>query len=120
MEAADFMQAFASHPKIGEKHLKEKFASTANWAEGEQAGAANAGEETIKQLPTHNETYLEKFGYIFLVCATGKTAEEMLAILLEREGNEPAQELQIAAGEQNKITSIRLNKLCSQLEGGGD
>jgi hydroxyisourate hydrolase len=115
LEESDYLQAFGSHPKIGEKHLKEKFGSQAKWAAGEQAGAANASEETIKQLAIHNESYFNKFGFVFLICATGKTAEEMLASLLERESNERPAEVLIAAGEQNKITTIRLNKLLAEL-----
>jgi hydroxyisourate hydrolase len=116
MEEPDHLQAFGSHPKIGETHLKAKFGSQAKWAAGEQAGASNASEDTIKQLAVHNESYHNKFGFVFLICATGKSAEEMLAALLERESNDRATEVTIAAGEQNKITTIRLNKLLAEIE----
>ena len=78
----DWKEAFAHHPKIGDvESLKKKFASTAQWASGEQSGVNNASTETIEALAEGNKEYEEKFGYIFIVCATGKSAEEMLAIL---------------------------------------
>jgi 2-oxo-4-hydroxy-4-carboxy-5-ureidoimidazoline decarboxylase len=115
MGKEDHMEAFASHPKIGEKSLREKFGSTADWAEGEQAGASGADEATLTELAALNESYHQRYGYIFLVCATGKSALEMLEILRSRMDNAPDDEIAIAAGEQNKITSIRLNKLLDQL-----
>ena len=65
----------------------------------------------IEKLATGNTTYEEKFGHIFIVCATGKSAAEMLAILEARIKNDPKDEILIAAGEQNKITRLRLKKL---------
>jgi 2-oxo-4-hydroxy-4-carboxy-5-ureidoimidazoline decarboxylase len=108
----DWKEAFSYHPKIGDiESLKEKFASTANWAMGEQSGTSTASEETIKMLAKGNAEYEARFGYIFIVCATGKTAEEMLGILQSRLHNDPKEELEIAADEQNKITRLRLEKL---------
>lgn len=108
----DWKEAFAHHPKIGDvDSLKQKFASTAMWASGEQSGVNAASKQTIEALAEGNRKYEEKFGYIFIVCATGKTADEMLAMLNERLLNDPATEIEIAADEQNKITILRLEKL---------
>lgn len=108
----DWKEAFSHHPKIGDiDSLKKKFASTAGWASGEQAAVSTANEETLKALANGNRLYEEKFGYIFIVCATGKSAEEMLTILQTRLQNNPEVEIQIAADEQNQITKLRLQKL---------
>jgi len=112
LSPADWKEAFSHHPKIGNiKSLREKFASTKAWAEGEQSGANGASDETLQQLASSNDEYENRFGYIFIVCATGKSAEEMLALLRQRLHNQPAEELCIAAEEQRKITRLRLNKL---------
>jgi len=108
----DWLEAFQHHPKIGDiSSLKEKFANTANWASGEQASVQNAAQETIKKLAEGNRIYEEKFGYIFIVCATGKSAEEMLQLLQTRLLNSEEKEIKLAAEEQGKITKIRLEKL---------
>ncbi|WP_338875765.1 2-oxo-4-hydroxy-4-carboxy-5-ureidoimidazoline decarboxylase [Spirosoma sp. SC4-14] len=108
----DWKEAFEHHPKIGDiNSLREKFANTKAWASGEQAGVSAASEAVLKQLAEGNRLYEEKFGYIFIVCATGKSANEMLDILLARLPNLPDDEIQIAMQEQNKITRIRLEKL---------
>jgi len=112
LEDSDWLEAFTHHPKIGDiENLRKKFASTAEWAEGEQSGAAQASEAVLKKLADLNKVYEKKYGYIFIVCATGKTAEEMLALLENRLDNPKEKELKIAVGEQQKITTIRLNKL---------
>ncbi|CAN5668569.1 2-oxo-4-hydroxy-4-carboxy-5-ureidoimidazoline decarboxylase [soil metagenome] len=111
----DWLQAFASHPKIG----ADKATLTAdkapnhsgNWAAQEQAGAQDAVEKTARSLAELNREYEERFGYIYIVCATGKSSEEMLAILQERLPNDTETELQIAAREQSRITELRLGKL---------
>jgi 2-oxo-4-hydroxy-4-carboxy-5-ureidoimidazoline decarboxylase len=108
----DWKEAFAHHPKIGEvDSLKKKFASTALWASGEQSGVSAASQKTIEALAEGNKKYEDKFGYIFIVCATGKSAEEMLEILQSRLPNDPKEEIEIATDEQNKITKLRLEKL---------
>lgn len=108
----DWKEAFAHHPKIGDvDSLKKKFASTAEWASGEQQGVNAASQRTIEALAEANRLYEARFGYIFIVCATGKSAEEMLNILQSRLNNDPKEELKIAADEQNKITKLRLEKL---------
>jgi 2-oxo-4-hydroxy-4-carboxy-5-ureidoimidazoline decarboxylase len=109
---ADWKEAFAHHPEIGDvESLKKKFVSTAQWAAGEQGGAVTASKETLEALAAGNKLYKEKFGYIFIVCATGKTAEEMLSILETRLPNSPEEEIKIAMDEQNKITKLRVEKL---------
>jgi 2-oxo-4-hydroxy-4-carboxy-5-ureidoimidazoline decarboxylase len=108
----DWKEAFTHHPKIGDvQSLTKKFASTVLWASGEQSSVNAATKETIEALSKSNHLYEEKFGYIFIVCATGKTAEEMLAILHTRLPNTPEQEILIAADEQNNITKLRIEKL---------
>lgn len=108
----DFREAFTHHPKIGDiDSLKEKFANTAHWAAGEQSGVNQSSEKILLQLAEGNKKYEDKFGYIFIVCATGKSAAEMNNMLQERLHNDPEQEIRIAAEEQNKITKIRLEKL---------
>ena len=110
----DWKEAFAHHPKIGNvESLTKKFASTAEWASGEQSGVNAGSKETIEALAEGNRLYEEKFAYIFIVCATGKSAAEMLELLQGRLQNKPGVEIKIAAAEQNKITKLRLEKLLS-------
>ncbi|HHL31400.1 MAG TPA: 2-oxo-4-hydroxy-4-carboxy-5-ureidoimidazoline decarboxylase [Oceanospirillales bacterium] len=110
----DILEAFSHHPQIGDvESLKKKFTSTANWASNEQQGAQQATDETLNALKKGNEDYLNKFGFIFIVCATGKSAQQMLDMLNERLSNDQAIELHIAAAEQNKISHLRLDKLLS-------
>ena len=112
LPAEDWLEAFHSHPKIGEKKAAAATSTQAQkWSENEQAGTRASSTETMRELAERNEAYAAKFGYIFIVCATGKTSEEMLDILRERLTNEPEQEIKIAAAEQAKITRLRLNKL---------
>ncbi|HEY6551704.1 MAG TPA: 2-oxo-4-hydroxy-4-carboxy-5-ureidoimidazoline decarboxylase [Vicinamibacteria bacterium] len=112
LDPEDWREAFAHHPKIGDKEaLRARFADTRQWALGEQAGAAQASEEVLEALAQGNQAYEARFGHIFIVCATGKTAAEMLALLRERLGNDPEAELRIAAREQARITRLRLEKL---------
>jgi len=108
----DWLEAFRSHPKIGEKKAAESVSSQSHeWSGQEQAGVSNASVETVDTLATLNREYEEKFGFIFIICATGKSSEEMLSALRERLNNDAATELTIAAGEQSKITELRLKKL---------
>ena len=80
-------------------------------SEFEQKGISHVSEDLLKEIEEGNQLYENNFGYIFIVCATGKTAEEMLALLNERLKNDPKAELLIAAKEQNRITRLRLEKL---------
>src|SRR5262249_6059007 len=109
---ADWLEAFAAHPRIGDlDSLRQKFAATAAWCAGEQAGVAGADEAVLQGLADGNRRYEERFGYIFIVCATGKSAAELLALLTARLADDPATELRVAAAEQAKITRLRLEKL---------
>jgi 2-oxo-4-hydroxy-4-carboxy-5-ureidoimidazoline decarboxylase len=111
----DWHEAFAHHPRIGDvAALRQRFAATAAWAGDEQRGAAAAPEATLEALARGNREYEARFGYIFIVRATGKSADEMLALLQARLANDPATELAIAAGEQRKITRLRLEKLLAE------
>lgn len=112
----DWREAFTHHPKIGDiDALRKKYAETRNWTEAEQLGCQDAEEAVLRGLAEGNRQYEQKFGYIFIVCATGKSAAEMLSILRERLANEPDTEMRIAAGEQAKITKLRLEKLCQEV-----
>jgi allantoicase len=110
---ADWKEAFAHHPRIGEdvEDLRQRFAATADLSAREQAGVAAADEATLQALADGNRRYAERFGHIFIVCATGLGAAEMLARLRDRLDNEPANEIRVAAGEQAKITRLRLEAL---------
>ena len=109
---ADWREAFADHPKIGDREaLQKKFAETRHLASQEQAGVAGASDDVLDALARGNREYERRFGYIFIVCASGLTAGEMLTILKARVTNDPATELRIAAQEQSKITDLRLRKL---------
>ncbi|WP_221796706.1 2-oxo-4-hydroxy-4-carboxy-5-ureidoimidazoline decarboxylase [Oceanobacter mangrovi] len=112
LEEADYLEAFEGHPKIGDvTSLKQKYASTKALAAGEQSSVNDATDEVIQALATGNSDYENRYGFIFIVCATGKSAAEMLALLQARLGNERSVEVQNAADEQAKITRIRINKL---------
>jgi 2-oxo-4-hydroxy-4-carboxy-5-ureidoimidazoline decarboxylase len=109
---SDWLEAFAAHPRIGDMTaLKARYAATASWASAEQAGVAGADDGVLHELAELNDRYQAHFGYIFLVCATGKSAGEMLALLRDRLHNRPDDEIRIAAAEQMKITRIRLEKI---------
>jgi OHCU decarboxylase len=112
LDPGDWDEAFRAHPRIGErKAAPSQSAQAAAWSAQEQAGAASAGDEVAAALADGNRAYEERFGRTYIVCATGKTADEMLAILRARLANDPNEELRIAAGEQAKITKLRLEKL---------
>jgi OHCU decarboxylase len=112
LEPSDWFEAFRSHPKIGEKHATDTVsAQSQQWSGQEQAGIRSASQESIDVLATLNRKYEKKFGFIFIVCATGKSSKEMLAILQQRLENDRAIEIPIAAAEQAKITELRLKKL---------
>jgi OHCU decarboxylase len=112
LEREDWLEAFRSHPKIGEqKAAAEVSTQSKQWSGQEQAGVQTAAQETVDELAQLNREYEAKFGFIFIVCATGKSADEMLALLRERLRNDADAELGIAAAEQAKITELRLKKL---------
>ncbi|HEX9287040.1 MAG TPA: 2-oxo-4-hydroxy-4-carboxy-5-ureidoimidazoline decarboxylase [Thermoanaerobaculia bacterium] len=113
---------YRSHPKIGDSDseygggcrsagpVPATFSSRA-WSREEQGGTKGASPETLANLADANREYEERFGYIFIVCASGRSAAEMLALAEKRLGNDPATELAIAVEEQRKITRLRLEKL---------
>ena len=106
---ADWLEAFSHHPQIGDRaSLAARFPATHDLSAKEQAGVGRAGDEVLSALADANQAYLERFGFIFIVCATGKTAEEMLQLLRDRLPHDRATELRIAAEEQAKITALRL------------
>jgi OHCU decarboxylase len=108
----DWLEAFAAHPLIGDiDSLRKKYAATKQLAAGEQSGVDAASETTLRELSELNRNYLARFGFIFIVFATGKSADEMLAILKSRIANSREQEIANAAAEQLKITRLRLAKL---------
>jgi len=108
----DLLQAFDGHPEIGDvSTLREKYQNTAKLAGHEQSGVNIASDEILESLSKGNKDYKEKFGFIFIICASGKSADEMLGLLLQRLPNSREDELVNAAEEQRKITQIRIDNL---------
>lgn len=111
LDPADYLQAFAAHPMIGDLNsLKAKYAHTATTASEEQASTASATEKTLLQLKQFNERYLDIHGFIFIICATGLSADAMLDALKARIDNNTDLEMRLAASEQIKITLLRIRK----------
>jgi 2-oxo-4-hydroxy-4-carboxy-5-ureidoimidazoline decarboxylase len=105
----DWLEAFSHHPRIGDRaSLAARFPATHHLSEREQAGVGAAADDVLTALQEANDAYVERFGFIFIVCASGKTAEEMLRLLRDRLPNDRDTELRVAAEEQAKITAIRL------------
>ncbi|MDQ6788954.1 MAG: 2-oxo-4-hydroxy-4-carboxy-5-ureidoimidazoline decarboxylase [Acidobacteriota bacterium] len=112
LDAQDWLEAFAAHPKIGaRKAVSHQSAQSAEWSNAEQSGTQTAADSLRTELERANRLYEEKFGFIFIVCATGKSAEEMLDLCRLRVHNDADSEIRFAADEQRKITEIRLKKL---------
>ena len=112
LKTEDWLEAFRAHPKIGEKKAaKDQTAQEQTWSAQEQSAVQAASAEIAEQLAHRNREYEGRFGFIFIVCATGKSPREILAILDGRIHNDPETELQVAAEEQRKITRLRLQKL---------
>jgi OHCU decarboxylase len=105
LNPSDWLEAFAAHPKIGAG------GAGGSWPEQEQAGVADAADATLLRLADANRHYEARFGYIFIVCATGRSAAGMLDLLERRIGNDRETEIRIAANEQRRITHLRLMKL---------
>ena len=111
LDPADWDEAFSSHPRIGERKApKSASKKSAQWSSQEQSSVAHSSEDTQERLKRANEQYERRFGRIYIVCATGKRAEEMLAILYRRLDNDEASELREAAEQQRQITQLRLRK----------
>ncbi|MBT3607062.1 MAG: 2-oxo-4-hydroxy-4-carboxy-5-ureidoimidazoline decarboxylase [Candidatus Marinimicrobia bacterium] len=112
LSSDDWLEAFTHHPKIGNiESLRKNFHNTKSISENEQSGVNDASESTLKNLAESNQLYEDKFGFIFIVCATGKSADEMLAMIKIRLNNNVNAEMLNASKEQNKITKLRLEKL---------
>jgi 2-oxo-4-hydroxy-4-carboxy-5-ureidoimidazoline decarboxylase len=112
LATADWLEAFSHHPRIGDRaDLTVRFPNTAHLSEGEQAGVAGAADDVLSALAEENVAYQQRFGHIFIVCASGQTAEQVLGTLRARLSNDPGTELAIAAAEQAKITALRLDTL---------
>ncbi len=112
LDETDWLEAFRSHPKIGERKAANAVsAQSRQWSAQEQQGVQNAAQETIEKLAKLNLDYEKKFGFIFIVCATGKSSNEILALLEQRLLNDASTELPIAAAEQARIAELRLRKL---------
>jgi OHCU decarboxylase len=108
----DWLEAFSHHPKIGgKKAQRSQTEQERKWSEQEQAAVVATKEESLEELERLNRAYENRFGYIFIVCATGKSTDEMIGLLRARTENDPETELRIAAREQQKITELRLRKL---------
>lgn len=109
---SDYLVAFAGHPQIGNlQSLHKKYASTSDSASHEQSGMSEAKKSLLETMQTLNTEYKNKFGFIFIVCASGKSAQSMLDLINCRINNDRQTELIIASNEQAKITQIRLEKL---------
>ena len=113
LSESDWQEAFDSHPRIGQAHAKAATAESLAWSGGEQRQVDSAAETVKAELAAANREYEEKFGRIFIVCATGKSAETMLELLRNRLRNEAATELREAAEQQRQITRLRLRKWLS-------
>lgn len=112
LERADWLEAFAHHPRIGDlDRLRERFAMTADLSAREQASVTAASDRVLRALADGNRRYERRFGHLFIVCASGRSAEQMLSALERRLGHEPEHELAVAAAEQRKITRLRLSEL---------
>ncbi len=110
MEEPDWMEAFACHPRIGERKAEHAGAKSAAWSSQEQSSAGGAESDLLEELAEDNALYEQRFGFTYIVCATGKSADEMLAILKRRLASDRDTELREAAEQQRQITQIRLGK----------
>lgn len=110
MQEPDWMEAFACHPRIGERKTTHAVAKSAAWSAQEQSQTSQAAERVMAELAAGNMLYEERFGFTYIVCATGKSAEEMLTILNRRLAGSRDAELREAAEQQRQITQIRLGK----------
>jgi OHCU decarboxylase len=110
MGESDLLEAFASHPRIGERKQAHSSSRSAVWSQQEQSSTNNAPESVLTEIAERNKLYEQQFGFTYIVCATGKSAEQMLALLNRRLMNDRSNELKEAAEQQRQITQIRLGK----------
>lgn len=107
MSEDDLDEALAGHPRIGERTASTHSA----WSSQEQAGVAGAADQVQAELAAANREYEQRFGHVYLVCASGRSADELLAILRGRLGNDSATERQVMRAELGKINRIRLDRM---------
>lgn len=107
----DWLEAFSKHPRIGERAVPAAPDVERRWSEGEQSRAHEAAPAVLSELTLANAEYENRFGHVFLICATGKSADEILQQARERLHNDPGRERRVAADEQRRITHLRLRKL---------
>ncbi|MEM8933637.1 MAG: 2-oxo-4-hydroxy-4-carboxy-5-ureidoimidazoline decarboxylase [Acidobacteriota bacterium] len=119
MDRDAWLDAFSHHPRIGDLDtLRDRFgARSGSWSESEQAAVGDADDTVLERLADANARYEARFDHVFIVCASGKRADEMLALLEARLDNEPTHELTVASDEQRKIMRLRLDKLLAAPEG---
>jgi OHCU decarboxylase len=110
MSEPDWLEAFACHPRIGERKASSASERSTAWSEQEQSGTGSASTSMMRELAEGNAQYEQRFGFTYIVCATGKSANEMLAILKRRLANDRMAELKEAAEQQRQIMQIRLGK----------
>lgn len=116
LDSDDWLEAFSHHPRIGQRASdRPQGEQGARWSEVEQQGVHAASDDTRTELAKVNRAYEQRFGFIYIVCATGKSADEMLAIADRRMHHDLGQEITVAAGEQHAITQRRLAKLVGTL-----
>ena len=117
LRESDWLEAFAHHPRIGERKSNAVVSTSAeSWSTGEQSASAMASTVVRAALADANAKYEKRFGFIFIICASGRSADEILAALRERMDNEPGAEILVAAREQQQITRLRLEKLIRRVE----
>jgi OHCU decarboxylase len=110
MEEPDRMEAYAAHPRIGDRSAPSASSVSAAWSQQEQSSMRGAAQQVLTDLAEGNRQYEERFGFTYIVCAAGKSAEQMLAILKRRLTNEREAELREAAEQQRQIMQVRLGK----------
>lgn len=118
LERADWLEAFAAHPRLGQKKSAAQSAAANAWSAQEQRSVQSAGDEVRETLAQLNEAYFERMGFIFILCASGRSAASMVEAIRARLDNTVEQEIAIAAGEQRKITRLRLERLLATLAAG--
>lgn len=117
----DALEAFSHHPRIGDRDsLRARFPATHAWSGAEQSRVGEADDRVLDELASANRDYEARFGHIFIVCAAGKSASEMLDLLRSRLVNDPDAELNVATAEQMKITRLRLVRLVEENERGAE
>ena len=107
----DWLEAFSKHPRIGDRAARAAPEVERRWSEAEQSRAREGAPGVLTELAIANAEYENRFGHVFLICATGRSADEILKQARKRLHNDPESELRVAAEEQRRITHLRLRKL---------